>query len=257
MTGGFVGLGTVVNVAAVVAGALLGMAVGHRLPERVRAVVTDALGLVTLLVAGLSAWSVADVSLEAAVGPGVPVLVVLGSLLVGGITGSLLRIEQRLEGLAGRIQTWVSRRSRSEGGTDHAARERFVEGWLTASLLFCVGPLTILGSLSDGLGRGIDQLVLKSTLDGFAAIAFASTFGLGVLVSALSVLVVQGSLTAVGALLGTLLPDAHVAALTATGGLLLVGVAFRLLRLREIPVGDLLPALVVAPLLVQLVVVLR
>ncbi len=261
MTGGFIGLGTVVNVAAVVAGALLGMAVGHRLPERVRAVVTDALGLVTLLVAGLSAWSVADVSLEAAVGPGVPVLVVLGSLLVGGITGSLLRIEQRLEGLAGRIQTWVSRRSRTEGGaeggTDHAARERFVEGWLTASLLFCVGPLTILGSLSDGLGRGIDQLVLKSTLDGFAAIAFASTFGLGVLVSALSVLVVQGSLTAVGALLGTLLPDAHVAALTATGGLLLVGVAFRLLRLREVPVGDLLPALVVAPLLVQLVVVLR
>jgi uncharacterized membrane protein YqgA involved in biofilm formation len=257
VTGGFVGLGTVVNVAAVVAGALLGMAVGHRLPERVRAVVTDALGLVTLLVAGLSAWSVTDTSLEAAVGPGVPVLVVLGSLLVGGITGSLLRIEQRLEGLAGRIQTWVSRRSRSEAGTDHAARERFVEGWLTASLLFCVGPLTILGSLSDGLGRGIDQLVLKSTLDGFAAIAFASTFGLGVLLSAVSVLVVQGSLTAVGALLGTLLPDAHVAALTATGGLLLVGVALRLLRVREIPVGDLLPALLVAPLLTQLVVVLR
>jgi uncharacterized membrane protein YqgA involved in biofilm formation len=257
VTGGFVGLGTVVNVAAVVAGALLGMAVGHRLPERVRAVVTDALGLVTLLVAGLSAWSVTDTSLEAAVGPGVPVLVVLGALLLGGITGSLLRIEQRLEGLAGRIQTWVSRRSRSEAGTDHAARERFVEGWLTASLLFCVGPLTILGSLSDGLGRGIDQLVLKSTLDGFAAIAFASTFGLGVLLSAVSVLVVQGSLTAVGALLGTLLPDAHVAALTATGGLLLVGVALRLLRVREIPVGDLLPALLVAPLLTQLVVVLR
>lgn len=257
MTGGFVGLGTAINVAAVVVGALLGMAVGHRLPERVRAVVTDALGLVTLLVAGLSAWSVTDAALEGAVGTGVPVLVVLGSLLVGGVTGSLLRIEHRLEGLAGRIQTWVSRRSRTEGGTDHAARERFVEGWLTASLLFCVGPLTILGSLSDGLGRGIDQLVLKSTLDGFAAVAFASTFGLGVLLSAVSVLVVQGSLTAVGALLGTLLPDAHVAALTATGGLLLVGVAFRLLRLREVPVGDLLPALVVAPLLTQLVVVLR
>lgn len=257
MTGGFVGLGTVINVVTVVVGALLGMAVGHRLPERVRAVVTDALGLVTLLVAGLSAWAVTDLTLEGAVGPGVPVLVVLGSLLVGGIAGSLLRIEQRLEGLAGRIQYWVSRRSRSEGGTDHAARERFVEGWLTASLLFCVGPLTILGSLSDGLGNGIDQLVLKSTLDGFAAIAFASTFGLGVLLSAMSVLVVQGSLTAVGAGLGTLLPEAHVAALTATGGLLLVGVAFRLLRLREIPVGDLLPALLVAPLLTQLVVVLR
>ena len=239
-------------------GALLGMAVGHRLPERTRAVVTDALGLVTLLVAGLSAVSVTDGAFRDAVGTGVPVLVVLGALLVGGIGGSLLRVEQRLEGLAGRIQGLVARRSGGqEAGTDHAARERFVEGWLTASLVFCVGPLTILGTLSDGLGRGIDQLVLKSTLDGFAAIAFASSFGLGVLMSALSVAVVQGLLTVVAVLVGTLLPDAHIAALTATGGLLLVGVGFRLLRVREIPVGDLLPALLVAPLLTQLVVALR
>ena len=257
MTGGFIGLGTVINVATVLVGALLGMAVGHRLPERTRAVVTDALGLVTLLVAGLSAMAVTDGALTEALGSGVPVLVVLGSLLIGGITGSLLRIEQRLEGLAGTIQAQVARTSRGRGGTDRASRDRFVEGWLTASLLFCVGPLTILGTLSDGLGRGIDQLVLKSTLDGFAAIAFASSFGLGVLMAGLSVAIVQGGLTLVAVLLGSLLPDAHVAALTATGGLLLVGVAFRLLRLRDVPVGDLLPALVVAPLLTQLVVLLR
>lgn len=257
MSGGFIGLGTAINVTTVVVGALLGMAVGHRLPERTRAVVTDALGLVTLLVAGLSAVAVTDRALVEALGPGVPVLVVLGSLLVGGITGSLLRVEQRLQGLAGRIQTWVSRRSRQVDGADHASRERFVEGWLTASLVFCVGPLTILGTLSDGLGRGIDQLVLKSTLDGFAAIAFASSFGLGVLMAGLSVAVVQGGLTLVAVLLGSLLPDAHIAALTATGGLLLVGVAFRLLRVRDVPVGDLLPALVVAPVLTQLVVLLR
>ena len=259
MTGGFIGLGTVINVVAVLVGALVGMAAGHRLPERTRAVVTDALGLVTLLVAGLSAVSVTDAALVDAVGTGVPLLVVLGSLLVGGVAGSLLRIEQGLEGLAGRIQALVARRSRggAEAGTDHAARERFVEGWLTASLVFCVGPLTILGTLSDGLGRGIDQLALKSTLDGFAAIAFASSFGLGVLVSAVSVGVVQGLLTVVAVLVGSLLPDAHIAALTATGGLLLVGVGLRLLRVREIPVGDLLPALLVAPLLTQLVVLLR
>ncbi len=257
MTGGFIGLGTAINVATVVVGALLGMAVGHRLPERTRAVVTDALGLVTLLVAGLSAVAVTDRSLVEALGSGVPVLVVLGSLLVGGTTGSLLRVEQRLEGLAGQIQTWVTRRSRQGDGTDHASRERFVEGWLTASLVFCVGPLTILGTLSDGLGRGIDQLVLKSTLDGFAAIAFASSFGLGVLLAGLSVAVVQGGLTLVAVLLGSLLPDAHIAALTATGGLLLVGVGLRLLRVRDVPVGDLLPALLVAPLLTQLVVMLR
>jgi len=128
---------------------------------------------------------------------------------------------------------------------------------LSASLLFCVGPLTIMGSLSDGLGRGIDQLTLKSVLDGFASIAFASSFGVGVLLSAVSVAVVQGTLTLVGVLLGSVLPDAQVAALTATGGVMLVGISLRLLRIREIPVGDLLPALLVAPLLTQLVAVLR
>jgi uncharacterized membrane protein YqgA involved in biofilm formation len=140
---------------------------------------------------------------------------------------------------------------------DHAARERFIEGWLSASLLFCVGPLTILGSLSDGLGRGIEQLMLKSVLDGFAAMAFASSFGVGVLFSAVSVAVVQGLLTLLGVMLGSLLPDAHIAALTATGGLMLVGIALRLLNIKQVPVGDLLPALVVAPLLTQVVVSLR
>jgi len=251
----------VLNVLTIVIGSLLGMAVGHRLSERTRWVVTDCLGLTTLLMAGLSAAKVTDVSLTSAVGVGVPVLIVLGSLLVGGITGSLLRIEARLESLAGVIQTALARRPRlvgaQESGRGDEARERFIEGWLSASLLFCVGPLTILGSLSDGLGRGIDQLTLKAVLDGFAAVAFASSFGIGVLLSALSVALVQGLLTLLGVLLGSILPDAHVAALTATGGLLLVGISLRLLRIREIPVGDLLPALVVAPLLTQLVVVLR
>jgi uncharacterized membrane protein YqgA involved in biofilm formation len=257
----FPGLGTIINVATVVIGALLGMAIGHRLPERTRTVVTDCLGLVTLLVAGLSCVSVTDASLVAAVGTGVPVLIVLGSLVIGSITGSLLRIEDRLSGLAGAIQTRVARRTR-RGDTEtaddaHASRERFIEGWLTASLLFCVGPLTILGSLSDGLGRGIEQLTLKAVLDGFAALAFASTFGIGVLMSALSVAVVQGLLTVVGVLLGSILPDAHIAALTATGGLMLAGIGLRLLRIRDVPVGNMLPALIVAPLLTQLVVVIR
>lgn len=273
----FPGLGTLLNIATVVVGSLLGMAVGHRLPERTRSVVTDCLGLTTLLMAGLSAIAVTDGSLSRAVGSGAPVLIVLGSLLIGGIAGSLWGIERRLEGLAGTIQGRFARRRRRAGaraavgaagrsgdlgvqpptGLDHGSRERFIEGWLTASLLFCVGPLTILGSLSDGLGRGIDQLALKSVLDGFAALAFASSFGVGVLLSAVSVLVVQGALTLVGVLLGAVMPDAQIAALTATGGLLLVGIAFRLLRIREVPVGDLLPALAVAPLLTLVVSTLR
>ncbi len=295
MNAAFPGLGTVINVATVVVGALLGMAVGHRLPERTRSLVTDCLGLVTLLIAALSCVSVTDASLREAVGTGVPVLVVLGSLLMGGITGSLLRIEERLEGLAGTIQSWMARRRRfaggdpaggdraegdpaggDRGGGDRAgaatagntagdpaaddsarARERFIEGWLTASLLFCVGPLTILGSLSDGLGRGIEQLTLKAVLDGFAAMAFASSFGVGVLMSAVSVAVIQGLLTGVGVLLGSVLPDANIAALTATGGLMLVGISLRLLRIRDIPVANMLPALIVAPVLTQVVVALR
>lgn len=261
MDGAFPGLGTVVNVLAVLLGAVLGMLAGNRLPERVRSVVTDSLGLVTLLVAGLSALEVTSPALEEAVGGGVPVLVVLGSLLVGGIAGSLLRLEERLESLAGVVQRWVQRRHVPVGDDAHdgarAQRERFIEGWLTASLLFCVGPLTILGALSDGLGRGIDQLVLKSALDFFASVAFASTFGVGVLLSAASVAVVQGSLTVLGVTLGEVVPEAHVAALTATGGLLLVGIALRLLNVRQIPVGDLLPALLVAPVLVSVVAQLR
>ena len=257
MTSLFPGAGTVLNVLTVLLGAGLGMAVGHRLREHTRSVVTDVLGLVTLLVAGLSAMAVTDPALREAVGAGVPVLVVLGSLLIGSITGSMLRIEARLEGLAGTIQAWVARRWPSEGGTDAASRERFIEGWLTASLLFCVGPLTILGSLNDGLGRGIDQLALKAVLDGFAALAFAASFGVGVLLSAVSVLVVQGVLTLFGVLLGSLVPESHISALTATGGLLLAGIALRLLRIRDVPVGDMLPALLVAPLLTQVVVWLR
>lgn len=247
----FPGIGTLVNVVTILVGATIGVLVGHRLPQRTRDVVTDALGLVTLMIAAGTAAAVADPALVDAVGSSAPVLIVLGALVVGGVVGSLLGVESGLE----RFGAWL--RSRLlRGGGDRRDRERFVEGFVASSLLFCVGPLTILGSLSDGLGRGADQLFLKSALDGFAAIAFAASFGWGVAASALAVLAVQGSLTVVGLLLGDVLPDAHVAALGATGALLLVGVAIGLLRLRSIPVGDMLPALVMAPLLTQLVVAL-
>ncbi|WP_225754738.1 DUF554 domain-containing protein [Actinotalea sp. Marseille-Q4924] len=251
MDGAFPGLGTLINMTTIVVGSLVGIAVGNRLHARTRGVVTDSLGLVTLLIAALSAVAVTDAAYVDALPTGAPVLVVLGSLLVGGITGSLLRLEERLAGLGGKVHTWTARRW---SGADLAGRERFIEGWLSASLLFCIGPLAVLGSLSDGLGRGIEQLLLKSVLDGFAALAFASTFGVGVLMSALSVGVVQGALTVLGMLLGQFLPEPHIAALTATGGLLLVGIALRLLRVREdLPVAAMLPALVVAPLLTELV----
>jgi uncharacterized membrane protein YqgA involved in biofilm formation len=239
------GIGTVVNVTTVLLGATIGVVLGNRLPVRTRDVVTDALGLVTLLIAGTSAIAVLDDDLSDAVGTSAPMLVVLGSLLLGGIAGSLLRLEARVEAFGG----WLQRRLSGDHGS--LERHRFIEGFVVSSLLFCTGPLTILGSLNDGLGNGADQLFLKSVLDGFAAIAFAASFGWGVAASAITVVAVQGTLTVVGFLLGDVLPEPQLAALTATGGLLLVGVALRLLRIREIPVADLLPALVAAPLLVQ------
>ena len=245
------GIGTLVNVAAVLIGAGLGVLLGHRLSQRTRDVVTDGLGLVTLLIAILSALAVTDPALVDHIGSSAPMLVVLGAILVGGIVGSLLRLEARVESLGGWLQ---SRLTRDEGT---AERRRFVEGFVAASLLFCTGPLTILGSLNDGLGRGAEELYLKSALDGFAAMAFAASFGWGVAASALTIIVVQGGLTVVGVLLGDVLPNAHVAALTAVGGLLLVGIALRLLRVREIPVADLLPALVLAPILVTVAATLR
>ena len=232
-------------------GGLLGLALGSRIPERTRDLVTDALGLVTLLIAALSCVAVLDPELAAEVGDSAPTLIVLGSVLLGGITGSLLRLEQRVEQLGG----WLQRRM--VGETGNADRQRFVEGFVVSSLIFCTGPLTILGSLNDGLGNGAEQLFLKSALDFFAAMAFAAAFGWGVLASVLTVIAVQGSLTLVGLALGDVLPDPHLAAITAVGGLLLIGIALRLLRIREIAVADLLPALLVAPLLVSLVATFR
>lgn len=251
----FPGIGTLVNATTVLIGATLGVLIGRRLSERTRGVVTDALGLVTLLIAASAALAVSDRSLTRAAGDSAPMLIVLGALLTGGIIGSVLRIEDRLEGMGGHLQRFAVRRFRG-GSLDHS-RERFIQGFVTSSLIFCVGPLTILGSLSEGLGDGPQQLFLKAALDGFAAIAFAASFGWGVAAAAGVVVIVQGSLTLVGALLGNFLPDAHLAALTATGGLLLVGVALRLLELRQIKVGDMLPALVMAPVLTQIVIILR
>ncbi len=262
-----IGSGTLLNVCTIVVGSALGVMLGVRLPNRTRAVVTDALGLVTLLVGGLDAAAVQDAALGRAVGSSAPVLIVLGSLLIGGIAGSLLGIEARLEQLGGRLRHRFARpRPHSATGTlappppgaeANAGRERFVEGFVTASLVYCVGPLAILGALSDGLGHGIRDLVLKSTLDGFASIAFAAALGWGVAAAALPVLVLQGTFTLVGALMGDVLPQADMLALTAVGGLLLIGVGIRLLRVRDLPVADLLPALLVAPLLVEAVAHLR
>ncbi|MGC3993334.1 MAG: DUF554 domain-containing protein [Propionicimonas sp.] len=240
----FIGFGTVVNVVTVVAGAGLGVLVGHRLPERTRDLVTTTLGLFTLVLGARAVASGISDALGAAVGTDGRLLVVLGALLIGGIAGSLLQIEKRLDRGAELLHDRFA--SRTEGG-------RFVEGAVTSTLVFCVGPLSILGSLSDGLGHGAEQLLVKAVMDGFAAIAFASSFGIGVMAAALPLALYQGLLTLLGFALGNFLPAAQVDALGAAGGVILLGLGIRLMGVKQIPVGDLLPALVVAPAIVAIV----
>ena len=252
------GLGTLINVGTIVLGAAIGVLIGNRLPERTTRVVTDGLGLITLVLGALNVAALGDAAFVEAAGPGGTFLVVIGAVLIGSILGSLLGLERRLESLGGWLQATLARGGRRGGadglnpGVTVSARERFINGFVDASLLFAIGPLAILGAFSDGTGAGIEQLVLKSTLDGFAAIAFAASLGWGVAFSAIPVGIWQGSLTAVAFFAGSVMSDAAISALTATGGILLLGVGLRLLNLKHVAVGDMLPALVVAPLLISL-----
>jgi uncharacterized membrane protein YqgA involved in biofilm formation len=230
-------IGTFINVGAVLAGTAAGTLLGSRFPERVRETVLHALGLVTLMVAisqGLAAFRppLTDLTRGA-------VLIVLGSVLVGGIVGELLGIERALDRAGDALKGRFGR-----------GQARFTEGFVIATLVFCVGPLAILGSIQDGLRGDFQLLAVKSLLDGFAALAFASALGWGVGFSAISVLVYQGVLTLSASAVAGAFSPAMIAAMSATGGVLILGIALRLLDLRQVRIANLLPALVLAPAIV-------
>ena len=228
-------IGTLINVATVVVGGLLGVALGSRLPERLRQTVIAGLGLFTLAF-GLQMF----LSTKNA-------LVVLGSLLIGALLGEWWRVEDGLKNLGG----WLETRLMPVGSG--VGENRFVRGFLTASLVFCVGPMAILGSIQDGLTGNYQTLAVKSILDGFGALAFASTLGVGVVFSALVVFVYQGAITLLAFQLQALVSDAMMVEMTATGGVILLAIAISsLLEIRPIRSGNFLPALVVAPLMVLL-----
>jgi uncharacterized membrane protein YqgA involved in biofilm formation len=241
------GVGTAIDAGAILIGTTVGVLFGGHLSDRTRNTVTDGLGLVVGVAAVGSAIAIVDPALVRAVGKGWPTLIVLLALVIGGVIGSRLKIEQRLESLG----EWLQRRFARE------SESTFIEGFVVASLVFCVGPLTILGGISDGLGAGIDQLILKSTLDLIASMAFASALGWGVGLSVVPVVLYQGAWTLVGVFAGNAMSSYAIAAMTATGGLLIMAIALRLLKIREIAVGDLLPAIIVAPLLAALVATIR
>lgn len=245
----FIGFGTAVNVCTVLAGAGIGLGLGQRLPDHTQATVTNGIGLFTMLVGGLSAANVTSSAMTQAVGPNAGMLTLLGALLLGGIAGSLLNLEARLDGLGSWLQTRIA--------PGRESSQRFIQAFVTATLVFCAGPLTILGSLSDGLGEGADQLLLKSVMDFFTSIAFAASLGIGVLVSVIAVAIIQGVLTVLGYLLGGFLTQAEIDGITSAGGLVLVGIGIRLLDIKAVSVSNLLPALVFAPLLVALATALH
>ncbi len=222
-------MGTIINIAAIAAGSLVGVTIGRRLVERVRSGVMSVLGLITIV------SGIADAQKSR------NIVFPLVCLALGTALGEALSLEERFERFGDRL-----------GARVRSTHSNVGEAFVTASLVFCIGPLAILGSLQDGLGRGYELLLLKSGLDGFASLIFASTLGWGVALSAVAVGIYQGLLTAGANLIDPLLTPRMLTELTATGGVMVMAIGVRLLDLRRIRVGSMLPALVITPIAVGL-----
>lgn len=233
-------IGTITNIATVVAGTAIGAMAGRRFPESIRGTVMATLGLATAAIGVREILPTDEFPL------------VLGAVLLGAVLGELARIEAGLHRLGEILQRRVSGRAVPidievpETTTPRPSSNRFAEGFVISSLVFCVGPLTIVGSIQDGLGDA-ELLLLKAALDGFASIAFAAVYGWGVAMSAVTIAVIQGGIALVAGSLDDLLTDPMLDALGAAGGILLLGIALRLLDLKEVRVANLLPAVVLAP----------
>lgn len=222
-------VGTLVNAAAIVVGGLVGLAAHSRFPERVRVIVFQGLGLCTLLLGMKMAFKADDV------------LVVIFSVLIGGVVGELVDMEARLEGLGNRLKSLVKSKD-----------DRFTDALVTASLLYCIGAMAIVGSLDEGVRGDPTVLLAKSILDGFASVALAATLGVGVVFAALPVLLYQGGITLFASAFQEVFTDELTMQLTATGGLLILGIGINLLELTRIKLSNLLPALPMAVILTLL-----
>ena len=227
-------IGTLINVVTVLVGGALGTFLGSRLPDKMRQTVIYGLGLVTAVVGMQAALSTQNV------------LLIMGCVLFGGVLGEWWRIDAGLEALG----RWLEDRF---GGKRAEGDERSItRAFVTASLVFCVGPMTVLGSIQDGLTGDYTLLAIKSVLDGFSSLAYAAAMGMGVTFAAISVLAVQGTLTLGASLFETVLTDAMMTELTASGGVIMLGIGLLMLDVKRIKVANFLPALIVAPLLVVL-----
>lgn len=237
-------IGTFINVAAVTVGGVAGLVLGDRLPVRVQTTVFQGLGLATLFLGVKNAFQSQNM------------LILLGATVIGGALGEMLQVQEGLDRFGRLVEATIERIGRRPASATVAnpapERRTFSRGFVTASLLFCVGPLTFLGAFQDGLTGDFSILAVKSLLDGASALVFASTLGAGVPAAALFVLVYQGLLTLTAGVVQPLLSPAMIAELTAVGGLLMLGLGLSMLDLKQIRVASLLPALVVAPALAAL-----
>ena len=220
--------GTLLNAATVLVGGVIGTVLGDRLPERIRENVVRGVGLFALAMGAKFAIDTSNL------------LYMLGSMLLGGIVGSLWGVDRQLNALGETLQQRFAR------GSSSTVAEAFV----TASIVFCVGPLTFLGSIRNGLNGDASLLSVKSVLDGFTAIALSATLGWGVLLTIPLILVYQGGLALGASLFSGLVSDLQLREMSAVGGLLIMGVGLKLLNIRDVKVADFLPAIVVSPLFV-------
>jgi uncharacterized membrane protein YqgA involved in biofilm formation len=243
--------GTLVNAATVAAGCTLGGLVGGKLPERFQRIILDVLGLITITL-GIDAavLRLNAVVTHYGVAPSAGktygarlALVMVGALVIGALIGAALRLHQRLEGIGHAIHR------RFDRGDGHS----FAEGFLTASVIFCVGPLTLLGCLKNGVDGDPSYLYIKALLDGFCAIALTATLGVGVAFSIITVLVFQGGLAVLAYASAGALPELSVEMMNVVGGVILLATALMILEIKRIPVADLLPAIFLAPVLIALV----
>jgi len=212
--------GTIVNVFAIIAGSLTGVALSGGIPKKYTDTIMEGIGLAVILI-GLKGALKSD-----------DLLLVIFSLVIGSIIGEFLKIEDRLE----RMGRWLETRFSKAG-------DGIAKGFVTASLIYCVGSMAIVGALESGLTGNHQTLFAKSVLDGVSAVVFASTFGIGVLFSAVPVLLYQGSITLTASLVKPLLTPVVVTQMSAVGGLLIVGIGLNLLEIRKIKVGNMLPAI--------------
>ena len=226
-----IGLGTLINTATVLVGGTVGIAMGNKIPDRVRTIVVQVIGMLTI---GLGLSDLLKTHNM--------VFPLLG-MVFGAVIGEILRIEDRLEGIGEIIRKRFAKRQ--DPGP-------FISGFVTASLLFCIGPLTILGAIQDASGATPQLYIIKGTLDGFMSVIFGAIHGVGVLFSAVSVFIVQGTLTLFGTSLDSLLNDRMRIELFATGGLAVMAIGLNLLEIKKIRLGSLLPGLIITPILVKL-----